>query len=263
MTTTFRNSFRSRVPPAIAAGGGEVVLYVQNYLWDVMREVMRKGIELRFPSLTSDSGLALIGQDRGIVRGRSETKEHYAARLTRWRSPRGHRTRGSAFALLEQIWEYWGGIRCWTVNVNKSRHVRSFEGEESFSYAYPWDWDGLTSLWARFWFVLEPNPDRADILPWNTIGAGIWGNSLDPETNENLTIGMQGMTPEDWNAMRRLFKGAHIWKPAGTNQQFAIVYLGDYTSGTVPAFTGDMSDIHERIAFELAYPVRFVRLVRP
>src|SRR5689334_18581385 len=198
MTTTFRNSVKTRVPPAIGAGEGEAVLFVQNYLWDVMREVLRKGIELRFPSLTSDSGLALIGLDRGIVRGRAEEKEHYAARLTRWRYPRGHRTRGSAFALLEQIWEYWGQIRCWTIDVNQSRHLRTYDGEESFSYDYPWNWDGDTARWSRFWFVLEPNPDRPEIH------APSWSGdvSANPEC-----VGMTGMVPEDWTAMRRLFSG--------------------------------------------------------
>lgn len=262
MTTTFRNSFKSRVPPAIGAGEGEAVLFVQNYMWDVAREVFRKGIELRFPSLTSDSGLALLGHDRGIVRGRSETQEHYAARLTRWRWPRGHRTRGSAFALLEQIFEYWGGLRCWTIDVNKSRHVRSFDGVESASYAYPWAWDSDTDRWARFWFVLEPNPDRPEFQP--IIGvAGEYGGTLEHTHGDEFCAGLKGMTPGDWDAMRRLFKGAHIWKPAGTNQQFALVYYGDYTSGTVPAFTGDMNDLRERIAFELAHPVRFVRLTSP
>ncbi len=259
----FRSTFKTRVPPAIGSGGGEAVLYVQGLLFDVMRQVLRDGIQVRFPSHASASGLTKLGQDRGIPRGRTEPAENYAERLKRWRNPRGHKTRGSAFALLEQIWEYWGAIRCWTIDVNENRHVRTYAGAESVEYGYPWDWDGDLSRRYRFWFVLEPVPDRADIEIIEGV-EGEWESSIDHDHGGPYCAGFRGMTPSDWDAMRRLYTSRNPWKPAGTLQQFAVVHTGDYTSETVPTPTGNWDDIHERINVELANPtIRFVRLVRP
>lgn len=259
----FRSIFRALVPSWLSEGDGGKVLDSLSAVNDAFFERAHTGQAASYPTHAGDSGLKLLADERGIPRGRSETAEHYAQRLIRWRWPRGHRTRGSAFALLEQIWEYWGKIRCWTIDVNQSRHLRDFAGVEFYEYGYPWDWDGNPTLRrARFWFVLEPNPDRPEFQP--VIGvAGEYGETLEHDHTSEFSAGLKAMTPQDWDAMRRLFAGKRIWKPAGSNQQFAIVFYGDYTSSSMPSAPGNWDSLPERIAAELAYPIRFVRLRRP
>lgn len=223
MANHFRNILPFVVPRWLSEGEGELVLYTLGMMKDASSERMRQALEARFPTRTeSSSALDKIGADRGIPRGRSESAANYAQRLIGWRYPRGHRVRGSAFALLDQVSNYWGGLASFTIDVSGNRHDRSTEGVESYSYGNAWDWDGAgaTPNWSRFWFGIFPgdllteNPDLGD--------PALWGGALgDPD----YTVGQVGATAQDAIAMRELFTGAHPWKPAGTRVEWFIVAL--------------------------------------
>lgn len=223
MAINFRSVLQYFVPSWLGApdSEGAKVLLTITTLIDGSVEHMRQALEARFPSYAGDSALKLIGKDRGIVRGRSETAAHYAARLKRWRYPRGHRVRGSAFAFLEQLAEYWGGVHCWTIDVKGNLHDRTAAGVESYSYGNPWNWDGVapTPRWGRWWTVLDVSPLPA-VIPWPQV-LGAYGNSLQP--GRGLTIGQQGVTPEDCRTIKGLLKGKHPWKPSGTLGEWLIV----------------------------------------
>lgn len=179
----------------------------------------RAGLEARFPSRAQPDALSLIGDDRGIPRGRAETDDHYAQRLIGWRYPRGHRVRGSAFALLNQVSEYFGGIDCWTIDVNGNRHYRTAAGVESFVYGYPWPWDTDTRK-GRFWIVIKPG-SRMSATP--SFGdPTLWGGAVG---TPGYSIGQLGAVPDDKDAIAELFDGAIEWKPAGTIPQWLIVDL--------------------------------------
>jgi hypothetical protein len=194
MATNFRGLYKYMVPSWLYEGEGEIVLHSLSLILDAATQRMRDGLTARFPVYAGDSALALIGRDRGIPRGRAETVAHYAARLTAWRYPRGHRTRGSAFALLEQVSEYFGGIGCWTIDANLNRHVRTADGTEAYSYGYPWEWDTQpASNWSRFWLVVDGPAMPADPVF------------------------------EDVRAIRALFYGAIPWRPAGTQPEWMIL----------------------------------------
>src|SRR6187549_1469002 len=107
---TLRSIYKFLVPSWLSAGDGGLVLDTLTDQIDDSVEKMRESLVARFPTYAQDDALTLIGQDRLIPRGRAETSEHYAQRLIAWRYPRGHRVRGSAFALLNQVSEYFGGI---------------------------------------------------------------------------------------------------------------------------------------------------------
>lgn len=181
---------------------------------------VRAGLEARFPSRAQPDANALTGADRGIPRGRSETDAHYAQRLIAWRYPRGHRVRGSAFALLNQVSEYFGGMFCFTVDKQRTYHERSAEGVEAFSYGLAWAWDSDTTHLARFWLGLVPGsvmsaqPDLGD--------PALWGGALG---TPGYSIGQIGALPGDRDAIRALFTGDCPWKPAGTLQQWLVVAL--------------------------------------
>lgn len=224
MALNFRQLVRWLVPAHYNAGEGEAVLWVLAAMKDVMLERMRQGLNARFPSRTGASANALTGADRGIVKGRSETNAHYAQRLIRWRWPRGHRTRGNPFALLEQVSEYFGGVRCWTIDVRGNRFDRSVAGAETFSQGNDWDWDGepTSPRWGRGWLVIDlsgiagEQPDFDD--------PDLWGGELgDPA----YSVGMLGVTANDAQTIRDLVRAdaKRPWKPAGIRAEWAIVSL--------------------------------------
>jgi hypothetical protein len=229
VASKFRHAFYKLVPEHFARGEGELVLYALTRILDAYDAIFRDGLQARFPSYAGAKALELIGADRGIFRGRSETTTHYVARLRRWRYPRGHRTRGSAFALLEQVSEYWGGMTVATYDVNQTAHGRSADGtQETFLYDTGWDWDGVgLAAMSRFWLVLVPGTDVPSIIAWPTMGTGLtWGGGTFRNiAARSVTLGQQGVTPGDIRAMRRLFTGTFQWKPAGTRTDYAILDL--------------------------------------
>jgi hypothetical protein len=271
MATRFRNLYRHLVPGWLLGEGpertdndqreGEKVLYSLSLLLDAMTERLRLGLLARFPSYAEDDALNLIGRDRGIPRGRNERKEHYAARLRGWRGPRGHQTRGSAFALLNQVAHYFGQARCYTIDVKGKRNDRAADGAESYSYGNPWNWDGVWSYgqpWARFWIVIDltqttPNADAAKHEAHPGIGSGAcWGGKI---KNPDTTIGIAGFKPGDGRGVRRLVTPPRAWKPAGTRAEYVVYSL----TGADPEPDGSWNTYPGRLAASQA-GFRFGRL---
>lgn len=200
------------------------------------------------PRRTSPSALALISADRLILRGRSETDAHYAERLAQWRTGHhSHRARGTAWALLDQIAEYVGGARCYSLDPHRAVHVRgstpadvaepgglTFDRDaesygEDFQPTFIWDVLDPTVHWSRFWVVLCANPQ----LPWvtetpNFGDAALWGGAVG---TPGYCIGLSGWTPADTLAMRKLTRGRHEWRPAGTQPEWLIIQLTDWEAG--------------------------------
>lgn len=232
MGTTLTSIVRFLVPRRFFNGDGGKVLQSLTTVIDEHMDRARQGLEMRFPTLAArdgrDDALFLIGQDRGIPRGRTEPAAHYAQRLIRWRYPRGHRTRGSAFALLEQVSEYFGKIKCQTIDYNGTEHTWNADGSHSFSYGHTWTWDTDTARKARFWIVIYPGVLMREQPPLGD--PSLWGGGFG---NKDYGIGQIGATVADGDAMRNLFTGVSPWKPAGTLTQWLCVAL----DGAQP-FTG-------------------------
>lgn len=155
---TFRAIYKKLTAWWQHEGEGDLLLQALALVKDASLERMKAGLEARFPSLAGKSAQALIGADRAIRRGRVESDATYARRLKKWRYPRGHRVRGNAFALLDQIWAYFAsddktGIYCWTIDAHGNRHTRDVDGTESYSYGNAWNWDDTqyaTSVFPTF-----------------------------------------------------------------------------------------------------------------
>src|SRR5690606_711320 len=139
------------------------------------------------------------------------------------------RVRGNAFALLEQIAEYFGGaVGLYTVDPKGTFNARTIAGFEQTSFAGPsaWDWDGESPAprWGRFWVVMHPDaslgigetPDYGD--------PNLWGGALG---TPGYTIGQTGVAPEDVRALRRLVHGSDSrkWRPFGVRGEWLIVSL--------------------------------------
>lgn len=242
MARNFRTLFKHLLPGWLTEDGdGPLVLHSLATIKDALIQRVRSGLESRLPSRSGPSALALTGADRGIPRGREESDAHYAARLLAWRYPRGHRVRGNAFALLEQISEYFGGVHCWTIDVRGTLDARTADGTESTTYGVPWDWDGAppSPRWGRFWIGVEPVP-QVSLEAWPPLGdPACWdGYTLGQAKAAGIALGHKGISSRDVGAVRRLFTG-RAWKPAGTRQQFAIVALTDHAVNVFPVPDGN------------------------
>ncbi len=205
------------LPAHFTEGEGGLKLLAFATLIDASIERAHVGLESRFPSRAGDSALELIGKDRLIFRGRAETATHYAARLKRWRWPRGHRTRGTAYALLEQICEYFGGALA-RVHTRRGRiYQRTVDGTESWVQGLPQVWDADPALpnWGRFWIYVQT-------------GAGVTTNP-DYFGAGDGTIGLLGFAEGDARAMRGLVSGRHPWKPAGVRAEW-LVFVDDFAT---------------------------------
>lgn len=227
---SFQTIYKFLVPSWMSDDEGGLVLASLALIKDMFLERARQGFEARFPSRTGASALALTGADRGILRGRTEGAAEYAARLIAWRYPRGHRTRGSAFALLSQVGAYWGDELDYTdtIDIRGNVHVRLTDGTESYLYGVAWPWDATPAepFWGRFWVGIAPAA-TSTISAWPDLDdPDLWHGQL----NAGDTIGQTGVTPSDVRAMVRLFEG-RAWKPAGTRAEWLIINL-DGTSQT-------------------------------
>ena len=213
-----RHIARLMVPWWLFVEDGQKIVETFALLTDVYRQKLRSGLEARFPTRAGESAAALIGKSRLIPRGRDETLAHYAQRLKAWRYPRGHRVRGSAFALLTQVYHYWGGVACWTHDVNQNKRALDVDETPSYAYGVAWTWDGgAAAQWGRQWLVL----DLSDVA------------SAQDDFVAGGTIGIGGTTPGDWVAMRRLVDDSdqHRWMAAGTQPEWCVVSL----DGSAPA----------------------------
>ena len=229
----FRDLYQYLVPAWLYNGQGGAVLYSLSALIDAQAQKARDSLECRFPRRASASANALTSADRGIFRGRAETDAHYAERLVRWRWPRGHRTRGSAFAWLEQVGEYWGGLPVESVDARGNRFSRTAAGVETAVHGTAWTWDDEpASSWSRFWGILDGRGVfTAHPLNWDDAYGGTW----DPDST--YTIGQLGAAPGDAAAMRAMLRGRRAWKPAGTQAEWLIVVVDGAPSAIVPDAT--------------------------
>lgn len=226
---SLKQSRNTLVPWWLLAGDGDaVVSSLAEQVDDAVARV-REGLLARFPSYASATAGALdeIGKSRGIRRGRTETDAHYAQRLLRWRYPRGHRVRGLAFALLEQISEYWGGVWAYSIDRRGNQHTRTIAGDMTVTHNDPFPWDDTSAAqWARFWVVVDmrdfasPHPDLGD--------PALWGGTFG---EPGYTYGQTGVTFDDVQAMRDLVRADGLsWKPAGTMPEW-LVFM---TTGVEP-----------------------------
>lgn len=252
MARNFRELVPFKVPPFLLEGDGGAILHSLAMLKDITLQRVRDGLTARFPTKAGPSALALISADRMILRGRFETDAHHAERLTQWRTGHhSHRARGMAWALLDQIFNYvredspTGGARCWTIDARLAAHYRGVDAFDSLTfdpsegddaaeawtddYQGAWTWDGLDPdvHWSRFWVVLNANPE----LPWieeapDFGDADLWGGAIG---TLGYCVGLVGWNPTDTLAMRKLTRSKHPWRPGGTQPEWLVISLIDWT----------------------------------
>ena len=155
----------------------------------------------RFPLFDADGAdaLPLIGSDRQIIQGLSETAANYAGRLKTWLTQ--HKSRGGPYKLIEQVAEFYRyAMAGETLIINlHTRNEDWYQWDSATGLTTqgtaPWPYDSETNRWAR-WRLhvhlnaapITPTAEEALRVPikWNALhcfglviiqknGAVLWG----------------------------------------------------------------------------------------
>jgi hypothetical protein len=213
MIQRFRTIYRWLGPAWLTQlGDGELNLHSIGVMCDAFAERCRLSLLAKFPSYAESDTLDLIGRDRGITRGIDEPKESYAPRLIRWWEDL--RKAGTAWTLLDQLRAYvQHDCKLETVDNSGNRYTLNEDGTKTFTKG-TWNWDGSTSLWARFWVIIDQSGSVTRWAPKGTVGST--GGKVG---SRNLGVGGT-MTTSQATAIKQLIQG---WKPAGTMSWACIV----------------------------------------
>ena len=224
---TFRSLWRFLIPRNFQNGDGEALLYTQGWFQDAFAESCRQTASLMFPSVCPSDALPKIGADRGIPRGFAEPDASYRRRLIEWRGQLGHRGRGGAPALLQQIAAVFGGaVEAQTIDARGTRYTRA-PGDDGTAVTVErgvsWNWDGeaLTPNWARFWVVLKVDGSAL----WPSFDDGAWGETVDAD--DGVCLAGSGIHAGQIHAVKRIAKvGRLSWTPAGRRPIYLVLYFG-------------------------------------
>lgn len=234
ITRKFRNVWQWLVPGWLQSGQGEMVLFVQGLLKDAFAERMHQSARLHAPSLCPSDALDLHGSSRALIRGLFEPEASYRGRLVAWRYPYGHRVRGTARGLLDQISVALRGTEWTTVDARGTQVQLDSDGTATVTRDVTWDWDGEALLpnWGRYWLVVQSGGEA-----WPSFDDGAWGDSVD---NPDVCLAGDGIHPGELDAVRRLVSNGSLgWTPAGRRAIYLVIY---FDGSPYPAPTGDWDE---------------------
>src|SRR5690606_5412576 len=137
----FRNIWKFLVPGWLQNGQGELVLFVQGLLKDAFAERAHQTARLQYPRTCPSDALDFHGRSRALPRGFIEPEANYRARLAAWRYPEGHRTRGTAGALLAQFQLALRGAHYVIVDAKNKRTLAG----SGAALPVSWTWDAEPS----------------------------------------------------------------------------------------------------------------------
>ncbi len=230
---TFRTVWKWLVPGWLGASStaspddpstrdeGELVQYTLGLFHDAAAERARQVAFLGLPTYCVADALTLHGRDRSILRGLFEPEASYRARLVAWRHPRGHKVRGNALALLEQVAAALRGTVYQTIDARGTRYT--FGSLDAAERDVTWNWDGaengsIGGQWGRYWIVVKSSGAR-----WPSFADGAWGPTV---RTPGVVVGGSGIHPGEVSAVRKLASNGRLgWTPAGRRAIYLTIYF--------------------------------------
>lgn len=148
---TFRDTLRKHCPPWLQRGLAEKLLYSIGVHCDAFSDALVAAAKQRFPGYYSFDSLPLLGRERRITRGRSESDENYAARIARFFSD--HQLRGGPYALLSQLFIHYtpDTFPIDLIYYAGSRRFQMDVGGDVTRDLVTWTPDTNAAKWARWW----------------------------------------------------------------------------------------------------------------
>lgn len=239
----FRTAWKFLTPGWLQRDQGERILYSLGLIVDAFAEAAVQSARLMLPSVAPSDALPLIAEDRGLLRGLFEPEASFRARLGAWRYPLGHRVRGSALALLEQVAATMRGTAWTTIDQRGTRYDR---GVTPAQRGVAWNWDGASLLpnWARYWVVVKSTG-----APWPTFDAGAWGPTVDADSS--VSLAGSGVHPGEIAAVRTLTApGSLSWTPAGRRAIYLVIYFAGQVFPAPDGTWGEWANRDDQYAYE-------------
>ena len=212
---TYRDSMLNLGPTWLRGFWGSRLIYALAIQWDALIDATVMAVKMRFPGWSADNmpdALALIGRERGIIRGFAESNASYAVRLTRWIDDR--RIKGNPYALMAQLQGYLSGFptKMRIVNQAGAWYTLNADGTKDYFAHRPsnWTWDIETTQWSRYWIILYPPSEL-----WVT--DGVYGDAAPRAAGG--TIGSSA-TLDQINSIRAIVKA---WTPPHASCEHIIV----------------------------------------
>ena len=155
--TTFRDSIGTTAPPSLQRTWGSRLLYSIGVKFDALIEWLARGARASLARDAPPDGLALLGKERGIMRGFAESAAAYAVRLSTWM--RDQKQKGTAIAMLRQLQGYFSGyaVRIRIVSNIGAWHSIDEDGAYSYVNGVNWNWDNDQSKSNRYWVIIYPS----------------------------------------------------------------------------------------------------------
>jgi hypothetical protein len=175
----FREGIMNTAPPFLSGEWGGRFLYSIGIQLDAIAEMLRMGVDQRFPDLCQAEALQYIGADRVLRRGGAEPSSGYRDRLRK--AFKSWKKAGSPIAVLEQLAAYFAPtpprIR-YVVNGQDENgsYITDWWTLENGVYTYTranpsnWDWDGYFPV-GRFWIIVYGGV----LTPWYWGDGHTWG----------------------------------------------------------------------------------------
>lgn len=230
---TFLTSFSRRLPDWIVntKGDGPAVWFTLSWLLDGYAQRAYEGLYARFPTYAPADALNYIGADRRIIRGVGESRDGYVARLLGWLTQFSHLTRGSPFALLEQVRAYCGGdgIRVRLVDRRGNWYTIDRDGAKSYVLdTGNWRWDPIPASpqWGRQWLIIYPALENGTYKPWGrAVTLGSYG-----KLDGSRVLGTDA-EPSEIKTLRQI---GTDWLSAGKRLEWIVYYF--HNDGDPDAF---------------------------
>ena len=225
---TFRDTLARIVPKWLQGTIGARVLYSMAVHLDGALDLVAEGVKARFPGRPDAAidALPLIGNERRIRRGPTETVEHYSGRLLTWWDD--HKRRGGPYALLDQVGRYWDGATTFQIDLvyemgqHFIRNLGLIGGPQDGLPPMSGPYDSDTAHWARWWLVFQWPTSIGDDGLWSDPGTWDDLGTWDTDLNEAQVAELR-LVPAEWNNAHcqghvvLLSDGAELWDvPAGT-----------------------------------------------
>jgi hypothetical protein len=192
---------------------GYKILYTVALIGDQMIESALESVRASWPGKGTPTALPLIGQSRGLIRGRTDTDDVYAGYLVDWLTT--WENAGADQQVVTEIRNYLGGDPTVTL-VDRAGHWTTINPDRSITQVTAaWDWDSISGFdkysaalihdtdnpwWSDQWIIVYPPP-------W-AVQTTYTGPS-----DGNEGIGLQN-TQQDVDAIASIlgsFKGAHTF----------------------------------------------------
>lgn len=220
---TFRDTIRDISPPWLRRGYNEKLGYAIGVQVDDFGDALIAAVNIRFPNVYSNETLPILGRERRIRRGRTETDDTYATRLNRWLTD--HRRRGGPYALLAQIHAYYApnNFPIELVYRNGKRFSMDVAGNvtrDTTTWTYNSD---PPERWAQWILIYHWPTDVISTGTWDGEPATlwddpttVWDSEMSPEDIEDIRL-----VPRDWNAAH-CFGYVRLVDSSARYLQFAI-----------------------------------------